>query len=52
MVIKKFGLHELDEIPLHTYAEAGRLDSFGIHAGDDLMAFSRERAWTRSQALT
>ena len=34
MQIKKFGLHDVDEIPLHTYAEAGRLDSFGIHAGD------------------
>ncbi len=34
MLIKKFGLREPDEIPLHTYAEAGRLDSFGIHAGD------------------
>jgi len=32
--IRKFGLHEVDEIPLHTYAEAARLDSFGIHAGD------------------
>lgn len=32
--IKKFGLHEADEVPLHTYAEAGRLDSFSIHAGD------------------
>ncbi len=34
MLIKKFGLHEADEVPLHTYAEAGRLDSFYIHAGD------------------
>ncbi len=34
MVIRKFGLQEADEIPLHTYAEAGRLDSFSIHAGD------------------
>jgi hypothetical protein len=34
MVIKKFGLHEGDEITLHTYAEAGRLDSFSIHSGD------------------
>jgi len=34
MAIKKFGLREADEIPLHTYAEAGRLDSFDIHAGD------------------
>ncbi len=34
MQIRKFGLHEVDEIPLHTYAEAARLDTFGIHAGD------------------
>lgn len=34
MEIKKFGLHEVDEIPLHTYAEAARLDTFNIHAGD------------------
>lgn len=34
MQIRKFGLREVDEIPLHTYAEAARLDSFGIHAGD------------------
>ena len=34
MLIKKFGLHDADEVPLHTYAEAGRLDSFSIHAGD------------------
>ena len=32
--VKKFGLHEMDEVPLHTYAEAARLDSFAIHAGD------------------
>jgi hypothetical protein len=34
ILIKKFGLRNADEIPLHTYAEAGRLDSFSIHAGD------------------
>jgi hypothetical protein len=34
MQIKKFGLQQVDEIPLHTYAEAARLDSFAIHAGD------------------
>jgi len=34
MQIRKFGLREVDEVPLHTYAEAARLDSFGIHAGD------------------
>ncbi len=34
MLVKKFGLNDADEIPLHTYAEAGRLDAFTIHAGD------------------
>ena len=34
MLVKKFGLRDPDEIPLHTYAEAGRLDAFSIHAGD------------------
>jgi hypothetical protein len=34
MTVKKFGLREADEIRLHTYAEAGRLDGFTIHAGD------------------
>jgi hypothetical protein len=34
MMVKKFGLPEPDEIQLHTYAEAGRLDTFIIHAGD------------------
>lgn len=34
MVVKKFGLHEADELSLHTYAEAARLDSFDIHSGD------------------
>jgi hypothetical protein len=34
MLVKKFGLRETDEIPLHTYAEAARLDSFTVHAGD------------------
>ena len=34
MTVKKFGLQDADEIHLHTYAEAGRLDGFTIHAGD------------------
>lgn len=34
LLVKKFGLPEADEITLHTYAEAGRLDSFSINAGD------------------
>jgi hypothetical protein len=32
--LKKFGLREPDELSLHTYAEAARLDAFTIHAGD------------------
>lgn len=32
--VKSFGQNEADEVLLHTYAEAGRLDSFTIHAGD------------------
>jgi hypothetical protein len=32
--VKKFGLLNPDEIPLHSYAEAGRLDAFSIHGGD------------------
>ena len=35
ILIKQFGRPEPDEIPLHTYAEAARLDAFTIHAGDD-----------------
>lgn len=34
MLIREFGMREADEIPLHTYAEAARLDSFTIHEGD------------------
>jgi hypothetical protein len=34
LLVRQFGLRESDEIPLHTYAEAGRLDAFSIHAGD------------------
>jgi len=34
MLVKKFGLREADEIALHTYAEAARLDTFMVHAGD------------------
>jgi hypothetical protein len=34
LLVKKFGLREADEVPLHTYAEAARLDAFEIHAGD------------------
>jgi hypothetical protein len=34
MTVKKFGLRDADEVRLHTYAEAARLDGFAIHAGD------------------
>src|SRR5271157_1088506 len=34
MTIKQFGLQNADEVKLHSYAEAGHLDSFTINAGD------------------
>jgi len=34
MLVKKFALNAVDTLPLHTYAEAARLDSFDLHAGD------------------
>ena len=34
LLIHKLGSRQPDEIPLHTYFEAGRLDAFDIHAGD------------------
>jgi hypothetical protein len=32
--VENFGQDQPDEVLLHTYAEAGRLDAFTIHAGD------------------
>ena len=34
VMICKMGTRQADEIPLHTYSEAGRLDAFDIHSGD------------------
>ncbi len=34
MQVKQFGLSKPDEVSLHSYAEAGHLDSFTIDAGD------------------
>jgi hypothetical protein len=34
VMIHKMGTRQADEIPLHTYSEAGRLDAFDIHSGD------------------
>jgi hypothetical protein len=34
MQVKQFGLAKPDEVSLHSYAEAGHLDSFTIDAGD------------------
>jgi hypothetical protein len=34
LLVRKFGMREPDEVSLRTYAEAGRLDSFSLHAGD------------------
>jgi hypothetical protein len=32
--VEKYGLKQPDTIALHSYAEAGRLDAFDLHAGD------------------
>ena len=32
--VKQVGLEKPDQVPLHTYSEAGRLDSLTIYAGD------------------
>jgi hypothetical protein len=34
MLVKQAGLSEVDDVPLHTYSEAGHLDHFAINAGD------------------
>lgn len=34
LLVEKYSGPGPDEVPLHTYAEAGRLDSFSIHGGD------------------
>jgi hypothetical protein len=34
LLVKQVGLEKPDQIPLHTYSEAGRLDSFKVYAGD------------------
>lgn len=34
LVIKQAGVEKTQEIPLHTFAEAGRLEGFTLHAGD------------------
>jgi hypothetical protein len=34
LMVKQTGLDKPDQVPLHTYSEAGRLDSFKVYAGD------------------
>jgi hypothetical protein len=34
LMVKQTGLEKPDQVPLHTYSEAGRLDSFKVYAGD------------------
>jgi len=34
LLVKQVGLEKPDQVPLHTYSEAGRLDSFKVYAGD------------------
>ncbi len=48
--VKKFGLREMDEVPLHTSAGARHLGAFSIRAGD-ATASSRARASIRCEGL-
>ena len=32
--VKQVGLEKMDQVPLHTYSEAARLDGFKLYAGD------------------
>jgi hypothetical protein len=34
LLVKQVGLEKPDQVPLHTYSEAGKLDSFKLYAGD------------------
>lgn len=34
LLVKQTGVDQPESVPLHTFTEAGRLDSFTIHAGD------------------
>jgi hypothetical protein len=34
LLVKQVGLEKPDQVPLHTYSEAGRLDGFKLYAGD------------------
>ncbi len=34
LLVRQFGIGQANEIPLHAYAEASRLDDFVIHSGD------------------
>ena len=43
MRVKQFGLAKPGEVALHTYSEAGRLDSFTIDAGDHQGALKGSR---------
>lgn len=35
LLVKQAGIEKPQEIPLHAFAAAGRLESFSVHAGDD-----------------
>ncbi len=34
LFVKQYGDEQADPIPIHTFADAGRIDGFSIHAGD------------------
>ena len=34
LLVRQYGMKDADSVPLQAYAQAGRLDSFSVHAGD------------------
>ena len=44
MTVKQFGLAKADEVALHTYAEAARLEKFTINSGDQQGVLTRSTA--------
>ena len=34
LLVRQYGMKDADTVPLHAFAEAGRLESFAFHAGD------------------
>ena len=36
LLVKQYGDDQPDALPIHTFADVGRMDGFSIHAGDNV----------------